>query len=67
MIGVAGIAILALAGAAAANNGSTEEGGVAAAAAAPAAVATSASDGIPPNVAEARAWIGAWKQKHGKK
>lgn len=67
LIAVGGIAVLAVAGLAVANNGSAE-GQAAPAAAAPTAAAPAAAAGsdVLPNVAEARAWIAAWKKKHNK-
>ena len=56
-----GVVLVAVAGIAVAG-GSNAEGGDASSAAAPAA----AAPGVDPNVAEARAWIAAWKKKHGK-
>lgn len=56
-----GVVLVAVAGIAVAGGSNGEEGAsTAAAAAAPAAPAVDA------NVAEARAWIAAWKKKHGK-
>eukprot|EP00889_Picochlorum_renovo_P004070 jgi/Picre1/31100/NNA_006455.t1 len=57
-----GIVLVAVAGVAAAGGGNSEEGS--SPAAAPAAGGSSSD--VPPNVAEARAWIAAWKKKHGK-
>jgi hypothetical protein len=56
---VGGILAVAAAGVAAGNNGATMEtsGSVAAA---------GIGGDVPANVAEARAWIAAWKKKHGK-
>ena len=59
-----GIVLVAVAGVAAAGGGNSEEGSPAASTAAP-AMGGSSSD-VSPNVAEARAWIAAWKKKHGK-
>jgi len=57
-----GAVLVAVAGIALAGGNNTEggESSPAPAAAAPAA------PGVDPNVAEARAWIAAWKKKHGK-
>jgi hypothetical protein len=49
------VGVLALAGVAAAGNNGEGE----------AAAAAGGAD-VPANVAEARAWIGSWKKKHGK-
>ena len=61
LIAVGGIALLAVAGLAAGNNGAGPEGQTSSTAPS----AAGASD-VPPNVQEARAWIAAWKKKHGK-
>lgn len=58
-----GVVLVAVAGVAVAGgNNSGEEGGTSASA----APSASAASGVDPNVAEARAWIAAWKKKHGK-
>ena len=57
-----GVVLVAVAGIAVAG-GNNAEGGDASSSAAPAAAA---APGVDPNVAEARAWIAAWKKKHGK-
>lgn len=57
-----GVVLVAVAGIAVAG-GNNAEGGDATSAAAPAAAA---APGVDANVAEARAWIAAWKKKHGK-
>lgn len=60
LIAVGAIAAIAVAGAAAASNSNTEtivgaQSG-----------STGAADNVPPNVAEARAWIANWKARTGK-
>lgn len=55
--------------AAVASNSSGEGGDMQAASAGTPAAATTITTGssdVPANVASARAWIGAWKRKHGK-
>lgn len=70
---VAGLAVVAAAGLALTNSNGESQGeqtssgglvGVTATAGGPAG-GPLAGD-VPPNVAEARAWIAAWKKKHGK-
>lgn len=59
------VAVVALAAVAAAGGVQAEAGAVAGAAPAAASAVSAASD-APANVQEARAWIAAWKAKHGK-
>ena len=61
LIAVGGVAILAVAGIAAGNNSGAVEGQ-----AAPAAAGAGASSDTPANVAQARAWIAAWRKKYNK-
>lgn len=56
-----GVVLVAVAGIAVAG-GNNGEGGESS----PAPAAAPAAPGVDPNVAEARAWIAAWKKKHGK-
>ena len=67
LVAVGGIAVLGVAAAVASN--SSGEGGDMQAAGAIVAATTTTTTGandVPANVASARAWIGAWKKKHGK-
>lgn len=67
LLAVGGLAVLGVVAAVALNN--SGEGGDMQAAGAVAAATDTASSGaidVPANVSSARAWIGAWKKKHGK-
>jgi hypothetical protein len=61
VLAIAAVGVVALVGVAAVSNGGGE---LAAAGGAPASAADNGA--VPPNVKEAREWIGKWKAKHGK-
>jgi len=56
LIAIGGIALVAVAGLAASNQEGTME----------TSPAGASASSVPPNVAEARAWIAAWKKKYNK-
>jgi hypothetical protein len=67
---LAGLAIVGVAGFALTNNSAesqaTQNNSTGLVGAAAVASGGAAPVDVPPNVAEARAWIAAWKKKHGK-